>query len=83
MKYYEAHTYTCFVGEEYWHYICVPDNYDFHKIELWADEMLDYDAEDWYDDETAENYDDDYANYRADCGWDLREITKAEYEVLV
>lgn len=57
----------------------VPDDYDFHKVELWAEEMLDYDADDWYDDETAEDYDEGYAEYRAECGWDLREITEEEY----
>lgn len=81
MKYYEVHTYTPYCGEEKYHYIDVPDDYDFHRVELWADKMLDYDASDWYDDETAESYDDNYANYRSDCGWDLREITKEEYEV--
>ena len=38
------------------------------------------DAYDWWDDETCEEFDGDYDAYLGECGYDIYEITKGEYE---
>lgn len=80
MRYYEVESYTPYCGEYRFDYLAVPDDYDFHRVELWADAMCDENAEEWWDEDTAESYNHEYDDYRAECGWDLREISEEEYK---
>lgn len=79
MKYYEVEAYTPYCGEQRFDYLAVSDDCDFHQVELWADDVCDDNAHEWWDWESAEDYSYEYDDYRADCGWDLREITEEEY----
>lgn len=80
MRYYEVEAYTPYCGEHRFDYLAAPNDCDFHQIELWADDVCDENALEWWDEDTAEEFDYDYNDYRADCGFDIREITKEEFE---
>lgn len=81
MRYYEVKSYTPYYGKYRFDYLAVPDDYDFHRVELWADEMCDENAEEWWDSYTCLDFNHDYGDYRNDCGWNLREITKEEFAI--
>lgn len=81
MKYYLIETYTCYCGERFYHYLAIPED---RRIE--EDEYLDIilgwvadDAAEWWDDQSEEEFDGDYDAYLSDCGYDIEEISEAEY----
>ena len=81
MKYYLVTTYTCYCGEHFYHYLAIPEG---RRIE--EDEYMERiygwvadDAAEWWDDQSEEEFDGDYDAYLADCGYDVEEISEAEY----
>jgi hypothetical protein len=81
-KYYMVKTYTCYCGEEVYHYLKIEDN-EMIESPKYMDIIYDWigdDAYDWWDDETCEEFDGDYDAYLGECGYDIYEITKSEYE---
>ena len=82
MKYYRVTAYTCYCGEQTDEYIAIPDNesYESDKWLAVIDDIIDTNAFEWWDDQSREEYDDDYDAYRAECGCDITEVTKEEYE---
>ena len=80
MKYYLVTTYTCYCGEHFYHYVAIPENESISD-EKWADLFYDWvadDAAEWWDDQSEEKYD-SYDDYLCECGYDVEEISEAEY----
>lgn len=80
MKYYLITTYTCYVGEHVCHCVAIPE---FESIEdsKWItlfDEWVAEDANDWWDEQSEEEHD-SYDDYLAECGYEVEEISEAEY----
>lgn len=81
MKYYMIKTYTCYCGEHMYHFAAIPEGEsveDNKWTELFYSWVAD-DAYEWWDDQSREEYDDDYDEYFAGCGYDVYEISEAEY----
>lgn len=81
MKYYMITTYTCYCGEHMYHYMAIPDC-DSIEDDKYMDriyDMVNEDANDWWDEQSAEEFDDDYDAYLAECGYDIEEISEEEY----
>lgn len=81
MKYYMIKTYTPYCGEHNYHYLAIPDcdNIDDDKYLDWMMDRVNDTATDWWDEESAEEFDGDYDEYLANCGYDLYEITEEEF----
>lgn len=80
MKYYLITTYTCYCGEHFYHYVAIPEDespYDQKWDDLFYGWVTD-DAAEWWDKQSEEEYD-SYADYLAECGYNVKEISKAEY----
>lgn len=80
MKYYLITTYTGYCGENFYHYVAIPEGEspeDIKWIDLFYEWVAD-DAFEWWDDQSEEEYD-CYDDYLADCGYDIKEISEAEY----
>ena len=81
MKYYMITTYTCYCGEDMYHYMAIPEGRSIEEDEFmeiifgWLAE----DAYEWWDDQSAEEFDDDYDAYLGECGYDIEEISEEEY----
>ena len=81
MKYYLVTTYTCYCGEHMYHYIAIPEDRSIEEDEFmeiifgWVAE----DAYEWWDDQSEEEFDGDYDAYLGECGYDIEEISEAEY----
>lgn len=81
MKYYLVTTYTCYCGEHFYHYVAIPEG-ESPEDAKWADLFYGWvadDASEWWDDQSREDYDDDYDDYLAGCGYDVEEISEEEY----
>lgn len=74
-RYFEIHTYSPYCGEENYHYVIINDTMDIDAI---AASYTEEDAWCWCDDQAEDEYGDDFL---AECGYDLREITKEEYDL--
>lgn len=80
MKYYLVITYTCYCGEYFYHYVAIPEG-ESPSDEKWADLFYGWvsdDAAEWWDEQSEEEYD-SYDDYLCECGYDVEEITEAEY----
>lgn len=80
MKYYLITTYTCYCGEHFYHYVAIPEG-ESPEDAKWADLFYEWvcdDAAEWWDDQSEEEYD-SYDDYLAECGYDVEEISEAEY----
>ena len=80
MKYYLITTYTCYCGEHFYHYIAIPEGESIED-EKWTELFYGWvadDAAEWWDDQSEEEYD-SYDDYLAECGYDVEEISEAEY----
>ena len=80
MKYYLVTTYTCYCGEHFYHYAAIPEG-ESPCDEKWADLFYGWvadDAAEWWDDQSEEEYD-SYDDYLCECGYDVEEISEAEY----
>ena len=80
MKYYLITTYTCYVGEHFYHYVAIPEGESIEDYK-WAalfDEWVAEDANDWWDEQSEEEYD-SFDDYLCECGYDIEEISEAEY----
>lgn len=73
-KYYRITAKTPYCGETQDYYIITED---YHKVLEFASDCVDDNANEWYDDEAAEEY--DWDDYLADCYCDIEEITYEEY----
>ena len=81
MKYYRITAYTCYCGEQTDEYIAVPDNESWEQ-DKWIDRICDIvntNASEWWDSDSYDDYDGDYDAYLAECGYDVEEISEAEY----
>ena len=81
MKYYLITTYTCYCGEHFYHYVAIPEG-ESPEDAKWADKFYGWvcdDAAEWWDDQSEEDYEDNYDDYLAECGYDVEEITEEEY----
>lgn len=78
-KYYKVHCYTAYEDKYCNISYEVAENYPFHNFVLLIEEDCDDMAEYFWDSYTVEEYDYNYQDYRADCGWDLIELTEEEY----
>ena len=81
MKYYCVTTYTCYCGEHFYHYVAIPEGespYDAKWADLFFSWVCD-DAFEWWDDQSREEYEDDYDEYFGGCGSNIVEITEAEF----
>ena len=81
MKYYLVTVYTCYVGEQAYHYLATPDydNIDDDRYQDMIADLINENANEWWDEQTAEEFDDDYDEYLANCGCDIEEISEKEY----
>jgi hypothetical protein len=64
-----------------YHYMAIPDC-DSIEDDKYMDliyDMVNEDANDWWDEQSAEEFDDDYDAYLAECGYDIEEISEEEY----
>ena len=80
MKYYLVTTYTCYCGEHFYHYVAIPEG-ESPSDARWADLFYCWmcdDAFEWWDDQSEEEYD-SYDDYLSECGYDVEEISEAEY----
>ena len=80
MKYYLVITYTCYCGEHFYHYVAIPEG-ESPEDAKWADLFYGWvvdDAAEWWDDQSEEEYD-SYDDYLCECGYDVEEISEAEY----
>ena len=80
MKYYCVITYTCYCGEHTYHYLAIPDNEDIED-DKYQDKIADWvndNASEWWDEQSEEEYD-SYDDYLAECGYDVEEISEADY----
>ena len=80
MKYYCVKTYTCYYGEHFYHYVAIPEG-ESPEDAKWADLFYGWVADDafeWWDDQSEAEYD-CYDDYLAKCGYDVEEISEAEY----
>lgn len=81
MKYYLIQTYTCYCGEHFYHYLAVPAGRSIEEDE-YMDRIYGWvadDAAEWWDDQSEEEFDGDYDAYLGECGYDIEEISEAEY----
>lgn len=80
MKYYLITTYTGYCGEHFYHYVAIPEG-ESPEDAKWADLFYGWvcdDAAEWWDDQSEEEYD-SYDDYLCECGYDVEEISEAEY----
>ena len=64
-----------------YHYMAIPDC-DSIEDDKYMDriyDMVNEDANDWWDEQSAEEFDDNYDAYLAECGYDIEEISEEEY----
>ena len=81
MKYYLITTYTCYCGEQMYHYLAVPEGESIESNK-YMDRIYDMVAEDaleWWDDQSEEEFEGDYDTYLGECGYDIEEISEEEY----
>ena len=81
MKYYLIKVYTCYVGEQAYHYLAIPDcdSIEDDRYQDMIADMINDNASEWWDEQSAEEFDDDYDEYLANCGCDIEEISEEEY----
>ena len=80
MKYYLITTYTCYCGENAYYHLAVPEGEDIED-DKYQDKIADWvndNASEWWDDQSEEEYD-SYDDYLAECGYDIEEISEADY----
>ena len=80
MRYYFITTYTGYYGEHSYRYVAIPEDespYDEKWADLFCGWVADNAAE-WWDDQSEEEYD-SYDDYLCECGYDIEEISEAEY----
>jgi hypothetical protein len=77
-KYYCITAHTPFVGEvnDYFY----KGDRDTSAFYQFADDCVAENAYEWMDDESLECFDGDECEYFAECYYDVKEITKEEYE---
>lgn len=81
-KYYMIKTYTCYYSEYMYHFLKIAFDESIESPK-YMDIIYDWvseDAYEWWDDDTAEEFEGDYDAYLGECGYDIYEITKEEYE---
>jgi hypothetical protein len=64
-----------------YHYMAIPDC-DSIEDDKYMDliyDMVNEDANDWWDEQSAEEFDDDYDAYLGECGYDVEEISEEVY----
>ena len=78
MKYYEIKCETPYCGEDNYYYY-KSENEDEKALLAFVDECLSENANEWYDEQAEEDYP-EWEDYIAACDYQVREITKEEYE---
>lgn len=74
-RYFEIHTYSPYCGEENYYYIAVNNEMSIDAIAI---SHCEEDSWCWYDDQAEDEYSDEFY---LNCGYDLREISKEEYDL--
>lgn len=73
-KHYRIITHTPYCGETGYFYLVTDDKDELMHYASWC---VSENANEWYDDEAAEEY--EWDDYLADCYCDIEEITLEEY----
>lgn len=74
-KFWEIKTYTCYCGEVlYYGFYGTED-----EAEKFGCEMSEDAASEWWDEQSQEDFEDDYESYLSECGYTLKEISEEEY----
>ena len=82
MKYYLVTAYTPYCGEHTDEYLAIPDNESWED-DKWIDVIMDIvftNANEWWDDDSSDDYDGDFDAYIGECGYDIQEVSKEEYD---
>lgn len=80
MKYYLITAYTPYCGEHTDEYLAIPDDESWEsRIDVIMD-IVYTNASEWWDDESYDDYDGDFDEYLSECGFNIYEVSKEEYD---
>lgn len=76
VKFYHIQTYTCYCGETIDHFFKGTEK----EMEQYAESCVEDDAMEWWDQQSEEDFYDEYDAYLAECGYNVWEVSEEEYE---
>lgn len=76
VKFYHIQTYTCYRGETIDHFFKGTEK----EMERYAESCVEDDAMERWDQQSEEDFYDEYDAYLAECGYNVWEVSEEEYE---